>query len=102
MAVAVPMLDERQRAAWRRRHSWRAIPTAAAASARPHARYWRAHHTLDQMADAYLALIARGHRRAGAVGRRCRRTCATRGGERLTALLAPFGVEAPAGVARVT
>ena len=60
--------------------------------------YWHAHHTLDHMADAYLAAIA------AAMARPAPRPplplhLRDSGGERLTALLAPFGVEVPAGVA---
>ncbi len=61
-------------------------------------RYWHAHHTLEHMADAYLAAIT------AAMARPAPRPALPvhlrdSGGERLAALLAPFGVEVPAGVA---
>ena len=61
-------------------------------------RYWHEHHTLDHMADGYLAAIAAAMARPAprpALPLHLRDS----GGEQLTALLAPFGVEVPAGVA---
>jgi glycosyltransferase involved in cell wall biosynthesis len=60
--------------------------------------YWSTHHTLDHMADAYMTVIA------AAIARPAPRPplpghLRDSGGERLAALLAPFGVEVPAGVA---
>lgn len=96
VAVAVPILDEATdlRAALdelARSHRRRAQLGAAARD------YWRAHHTLDHMADAYVAAIAE------AMTRPAPRPplpfhLRDSGGARVTELLAPFGVEAPAGV----
>ena len=61
-------------------------------------RYWERHHTLDHMADGYLAAIDAAMARPAprpALPLHLRNS----GSERLTALLAPFGVEVPAGVA---
>ncbi len=63
-------------------------------------RYWKARHTLDQMAEAYVALV-------GCAAARAPHSPAVdlpahlrvEGDEHLTALLAPFGVNTPDGVA---
>jgi glycosyltransferase involved in cell wall biosynthesis len=60
--------------------------------------YWRAHHTLDHMADAYLTVIAEAASRPAPHPPLPSHLAAT-GGEQLDALLAPFGVAVPAGVA---
>jgi glycosyltransferase involved in cell wall biosynthesis len=94
VAVAVPILDEHQgivaalETLVRNERARRAMGEAARAC-------WRAHHTLDAMADAYVALIedARARPVPDVALPPHLRVAAD---ERLTALLAPFGVAAPA------
>ena len=96
VAVAVPILDEAA--------GLRAALDQLARSPQRRARlgarareYWRAHHTLDHMADAYRSAIAEAVARPAPqppLPRHLRET----GSERLSALLAPFGIEMPAGV----
>ena len=96
VAVAIPILDEHRtlvetldvlgRSALTRQE----IGEAAR-------RYWQAHHTLGLMAEAYAALLPRAAAKtAPAVDlpAHLRKS----GDEHLTALLAPFGVDTPAGV----
>lgn len=96
VAVAVPILDERQglHAALdtliRNTETRRSLGAAARA-------YWQAHHTLPAMADAYETVIARALARTAprlALPAHLRVTA----GEQLDALLAPFGLTAPEGV----
>jgi glycosyltransferase involved in cell wall biosynthesis len=90
VAVAVPILDEHQGIVAaldtliRNGRARAAMGDAARA-------YWHAHHTLDAMADAYAALLAdAAEREAPIVALPPHLRVA--GDERLTALLAPFGV----------
>jgi glycosyltransferase involved in cell wall biosynthesis len=96
VAVAVPILDE---------HA--ALVAAIGALHDPAARravgdaarvYWQARHTLDAMADAYIAVVERAATRP--VPRTWRPAhLDTAGDERLAALLAPFRLPVPPGVA---
>jgi hypothetical protein len=93
VAVAVPILDEH--------HGIVAALDTLVRNARARAAigdaarsYWRAHHTLDAMADAYVALVA------DAMARDVPRIAlpphlGVEGDERVAALLAPFGLAPP-------
>ena len=61
--------------------------------------WWQAHHTLAQMADAYVAAIARGRSARPAPRPALPAHLDDAGGRRLAALLAPYGVAPPASVA---
>jgi len=97
MALAVPVLDER--------HALRCAIDSLARSPARRARlgaaarhYWEAHHTLAAMADAYVGLLKRAAQRpapAVALPAHLR----VEGDESIAALLAPFGLDAPAIVA---
>lgn len=96
VAVAIPILDEHNTLVETLDVLGRSALTRAEIGAEAR-RYWHAHQTLDLMADAYVALLPRAAARmAPAVDlpAHLRET----GDEHLTALLAPFGVSAPAGV----
>jgi glycosyltransferase involved in cell wall biosynthesis len=96
VAMAVPILDEAPelRAALDQliRSPQRRARLGAAARD-----YWRAHHTLDHMADAYVTTIADAMTRP-APHPPLPFHLRDSGGARLAELLAPFGVETPAGV----
>ncbi len=96
VAVAVPILEEASalvtaidqlvRSADRRTRLGRAARA-----------YWRAHHTLDHMADAYVSVIDEAAARPAprpALPAHLRAS----GGEGLATLLEPFGIESPAGL----
>jgi glycosyltransferase involved in cell wall biosynthesis len=96
VAVAVPILDEAiaLRVAFDELARSRDRRAALGAAARA---YWRGHHTLDHMADAYMAAIGEAMARPAPqppLPFHLRDT----GGARLTELLAPFGVEPPASL----
>ncbi len=93
VALAVPVLDER--------HGLMSAIDALAKSPARRAKlgaaarqYWQAHHTLDAMADGYATLLTRATQRATPVvalpGH-----LVEEGDEKLTSLLAPFGLDAP-------
>jgi glycosyltransferase involved in cell wall biosynthesis len=96
VAVAIPILDEHKtivetldvlgRSALTR--------TEIGDAAR---RYWKAHHTLGRMAEAYEALLPRAAART-APAVELPAHLRKGGDEHLMALLAPFGVDTPAGV----
>jgi glycosyltransferase involved in cell wall biosynthesis len=60
-------------------------------------RYWKAHHTLGRMAEAYADLLPRAAART-APAVELPAHLRTDGDEHLAALLGPFGVDTPAGV----
>lgn len=96
VAMAVPILDEATglRAAVEELVRNRQRRDRLGAAARD---YWRAHHTLDHMADAYVAAIDDAMARPAphpSLPSHLRES----GGARLAELLARFGVETPAGV----
>lgn len=97
IAVAVPILDETHSLVAaldtlvRNGEARRALGTAARA-------HWRARHTLDAMADGYEIVLRRARQRTApspALPAHLKVTA----GEQLDALLAPFGVPVPGGVA---
>lgn len=97
IAVAIPILDEHAclvSAIQALGHSPRVRATIGEAARA----YWREHHTLDAMAEAYVPLLARAARRPVPAARRPAHLDPA-GDERLTALLAPFGLPAPNAVA---
>jgi glycosyltransferase involved in cell wall biosynthesis len=96
VAVAVPILGEAiaLRAAFDELARSRDRRAALGAAARD---YWSRRHTLDHMANAYVTAID------AALARQAPRPplpfhLRDTGGARLTELLAPFGVEPPAGI----
>ncbi len=98
VAVAIPILDEH-------RTLVEALDVLARSSATraeigdEARRYWKARHTLDLMAEAYVALLPRAAAQpAPAVELPAH--LRVEGDEHLTALLAPFGVDTPDGVAK--
>lgn len=60
--------------------------------------YWKAHHTLDAMVEAYGPLMARAAARPAPHAMRPAHLDEA-GDERLRTLLAPFGLAVPASVA---
>lgn len=97
IAVAIPILDELACLVSALDTLARA-PRVREEMGRAAREYWHAHHTLETMADAYAPLLARAAARPVPAARRPAHLDAA-GDERLTSLLAPFGLEAPAGVA---
>lgn len=96
VAVAVPILDEAHalRCAMEKLARSRDLRARMGAAAR---RYWQAHHTLEAMTDGYERILRRAAERpAPAVALPAHLTAG--GDERLTELLAPFGVPVPAVV----
>lgn len=96
VAVAVPILDETDSLTAaldtlvRNGEARRALGASARA-------YWRAHHTLEAMADRYEIVLTQARQRPApspALPAHLRVTA----GEQLDALLAPFGVGVPGGV----
>ena len=97
MALAVPVLDE-QHALVCAIDSLARSPERRARIGAAARRYWEAHHTLAAMADAYAGLLARAaHRAAPVVALPAH--LRVEGDEKIAALLAPFGLQAPAIVA---
>lgn len=96
VAVAIPILDEHRTLVETLDVLGRSALTRAEIGDAAR-RYWQAHHTLGQMAEAYAALLPRAAARtAPAVDLPAH--LRKGGDEHLTALLAPFGVDTPAGV----
>jgi glycosyltransferase involved in cell wall biosynthesis len=96
VAIAVPILGEaiELRAAFDQLARSRDRRAALGAAARA---YWRGRHTLDRMADVYVAVIEEALARP-APQPPLPFHLRDRGGARLTELLAPFGVEPPASL----
>ena len=97
VAAAVPILDEHTAivAAVRRLAMDRDAREKLGAAARS---YWKAHHTLDAMVEAYGPLMARAAARPAPHAMRPAHLDEA-GDERLRTLLAPFGLAVPASVA---
>jgi len=96
VAVAIPILDEHRTLVETLDVLGRSALTRAdiGAAAR---RYWQAHHTLGHMAEAYRSLLPRAAART-APAMELPAHLRKSGDEHLAALLAPFGVDTPAGV----
>ncbi len=93
VALAVSVLDERQ-ALIRALDTLARSPERRAKLGVAARQYWRAHHTLDAMADEYATLLARASLRpTPAVA--LPRHLVDEGDEKLASLLAPFGVAEP-------
>lgn len=96
VAVAIPILDEHRTLVETLDVLGRSAVTRREIGDEAR-RYWTAHHTLDLMAEAYVALLPRAAARtAPAVDLPAH--LRKDGHEHLTALLAPFGVDTPRGV----
>jgi glycosyltransferase involved in cell wall biosynthesis len=96
VAVAIPILDEHRTLVETLDVLGRSAVTRREIGDEAR-RYWMARHTLDLMAEAYVALLPRAAARtAPAVDLPAH--LRKNGDEHLTALLAPFGVDTPAGV----
>jgi len=96
VAVAIPILDEHRTLVETLEVLGKSAMTRAEIGGAAR-RYWQAHHTLERMADAYVALLPRAAARpAPAVDLPAH--LRVEGDERLAALLAPFGIDTPAGV----
>ena len=96
VAVAIPILDEHRTLVETLDVLGRSAVTRREIGDEAR-RYWTAHHTLDLMAEAYVALLPRAAARtAPAVDLPAH--LRKNGDEHLTALLAPFGVDTPGGV----
>lgn len=96
VAVAIPILDEHRTLVETLDVLGRSALTRAEIGDEAR-RYWAAHHTLGLMAEAYETLLPRAAARtspAVELPAHLRKT----GDEHLTSLLAPFGVDTPAGV----
>lgn len=96
VAVAIPILDEHRTLVETLDVLGRSAMTRAELGDEAR-RYWQAHHRLGQMAEAYEVLLPRA---AAATAPAVELPAHLRksGDEHLTALLAPFGVDTPAGV----
>lgn len=98
VAVAIPILDEHRTLVEALDVLARSAVTRAEIGDEAR-RYWKAHHTLDLMAEAYEALLPRAAAQpAPAVELPAH--LRAEGDEHLTALLAPFGADTPDAVAR--
>ena len=97
MALAVPVLDE-QHALVCAIDSLARSPERRARIGAAARHYWEAHHTLAAMADAYAKLVTRAADRAAPVVA-LPAHLRVEGDEKIAALLAPFGLQAPAIVA---
>ncbi|MGE0814274.1 MAG: glycosyltransferase family 4 protein [Vicinamibacterales bacterium] len=97
VAVAIPILDEHQALVHALEGLARSpdLRAALGAAARD---YWRRGHTVDAMADGYEAVVDRALARRIPEVELPPHLVAT-GDERMTALLAPFGIGAPPGLA---
>lgn len=97
IAVAIPILDEHRTLVDALDVLARSATTRAEIGTAAR-RYWEARHTLGAMADAYAALLPNAAARPAPVVE-LPAHLVVEGDEHLTALLAPFGVDVPDGVA---
>jgi len=100
VAVSLPILDEHRTLVEALDVLSRSAVTRADIGGEAR-RYWQAGHTLDQMAEAYVALVGRAAARAAqSPAMDLPAHLRVEGDEHLTALLAPFGLDAPDGVVK--